>query len=147
LWINIWSYIELSVLNIVSLCMCSTELNTLNTVLEPWLRNIFGLKTEWVAGRWTKLHSEVLYGLYWWVNIGGEWTERQWDTWDERNVLKKLKINTKFQLETLSGRCTLGDLALDEMLKTRWWTGHKWLELILPSVQLNPTSSCAIETC
>jgi len=33
------------------------------------------------------------------VNVGGEWTERQWDRRDERNELEKLKIHTKFQLE------------------------------------------------
>ena len=28
---------------------------------------------------WTKLHSEGLHDWYWWVNVGGWWTERQWD--------------------------------------------------------------------
>jgi hypothetical protein len=36
----------------------------------------------------------------------------------QENALQKLKIHTKFQFETLKGRGTLGDLGLDEMLKT-----------------------------
>jgi len=94
---------------------------------------------------WTKLHSGKLHDLYWWVNNGGEWTERQWDRWDKRNKLEKLKINKKFQLETLRVKGTLGNLGLDEMLKTRWWIGHKGLQFVLPSVKLNTNSSCAIQ--
>ena len=37
---------------------------------------------------------------------------------DKRNAPEKLKIHTKFQFETLKGRGTLGDVNLDEMLKT-----------------------------
>jgi hypothetical protein len=66
---------------------------------------------------WTKLYSGELHDLYRWLNVGGEWTERQWDRWDKRNVLEKLKIHTKIQLENLRGTAILGDLGLDEMLQ------------------------------
>ena len=46
---------------------------------------------------------------------GRRWTEREWDRWDKRNALGKLKMNTKFQLETLKVTGILGDLSLDEM--------------------------------
>ena len=50
------------------------------------------------------------------MNGGGWWAERDWDRWDRRNVLVKLKIHTKFHLETMGGKDTLGDLGLEEML-------------------------------
>jgi hypothetical protein len=53
--------------------------------------------------------------MYWSVNAGGRLTERQWDRWDERKALEKLKLHTSFQFETLKGRNTLGDLRLYEM--------------------------------
>ena len=52
---------------------------------------------------------------YWSVNAVGRLTERQWDSWDKRNELEKLKLHTTFQFETLKGRSTLGDLRLYEM--------------------------------
>jgi hypothetical protein len=42
-----------------------------NIVLEQGLREIFHLKTEVVAGGWTKFHSGELHDWYWLVNIGG----------------------------------------------------------------------------
>ena len=96
------------------------------------------------SGGWTKLHSEELHGLCWAVNGGGWWTERECGRWDKRNWLEKLKTQTKFQLETLKGRGPLGDLGLDEMLKTMWWNAHKALQFQLPSPQQNIKSSLVI---
>jgi hypothetical protein len=36
------------------------------------------------------------------------WTERQWDRWDKRNALEKLKIHIKFQFEAVKGISNLG---------------------------------------
>jgi len=33
-----------------------------------------------------------LHYLYWLLNVGGRWTERQWDRWDKRNTREKFKI-------------------------------------------------------
>jgi len=53
------------------------------------------------------------------LSVGfGRGTDRQWDRWDKRKELEKLKIHTQMQLETLSGEFILGDLELDEMLNT-----------------------------
>jgi len=101
----------------VCLCWCF--------VLGQRLRETFGLTSERVAGGWTKLHSEELHVLYCWVNVGGRWTERQWDRWDKRNGLEKLKVHTTFHFENLRGRGTMENLGQDEKLKTMWWTGHK----------------------
>jgi len=99
------------------LCLRSPGLNTWDTRLEKGLREISGLKSERVSGGWTKLHSEQLHDLYWWVNVGGKWTERLWDRWGKGYELEKLKIDTNFQLKTLRGTDTLGVLGLVEMLK------------------------------
>ena len=45
-------------------CVCVTTKYG-NIVLEQRLREVFVLKTEGVAGGWTELYSEGLYGLYW----------------------------------------------------------------------------------
>ena len=57
--------------------------------------------------------------MYCSLNDGGWLTERQWDRWEKRNELEKLEIRTKFQLETMKGKSSLGELGLDEMLKTK----------------------------
>jgi len=66
-----------------------------------------------------------LHYLYWLLNVGGRWTERQWDRWDKRNTREKFKINTKFKFKSMKGRNNLGYLNLPEMIKIIWWTGHK----------------------
>jgi hypothetical protein len=63
------------------------------------------------------LHSVELHDFYLCVNVGVERTEKLWDRWGKRNKLEKLKIHTKFQLESLRGRDTLGDLGLYYMLQ------------------------------
>jgi hypothetical protein len=88
-----------------------------NNVLHKRQRKLFGLKTEGIAGGKTKSHSGELQVLYWWVNVGGEWTERQWDRWDKRSELEKLKKHSKFQLETLIGKGTWRDLVPNEVLE------------------------------
>jgi hypothetical protein len=72
-------------------------------VLEQRLREIFGMKTETAAEEWTTLQSEKLHDLYWSLSAGGWWTERQWDRWDKRNALGKLKIHIKFLFESVKG--------------------------------------------
>jgi hypothetical protein len=56
--------------------------------------------------------------LYWSLSTGGWGTERQWDRWDKKNALEKLKIHKKFQFEAVKGRGNLGVQGLHETLKT-----------------------------
>jgi len=51
------------------------------------------------------------------VKFGGRRTERQWDRWDKSNELENLKIHTIFQLQTVTGTGTLGDLGLVEIFE------------------------------
>jgi hypothetical protein len=99
----------------------------------------FVLVTEWWwVVNWKTLGQmgqEKLNDLYWSLNYGGWWAKTQWGRWDRRNALEKLKIHTKLQLETQKGRGILGHLGLDEMMKTKWRTGHKRLQFQLPSAQ------------
>jgi hypothetical protein len=68
-----------------------------------------------------KLQSDELNNVSWELNAGRLWTDRQWD---KRSWLEKLKIHTIVRFESLKGRGNSGDLFIDEMLKTEWWTAH-----------------------
>ena len=103
----------------VCVCVCVPTTKCGNIVLEQGMREIFGLMTEGIAMGWTELYRVELHDLYWWVNCGGWWTEWEWGRWDKSNALGKLKMKTKFQLETLKVTGILGDLGLDEMCK-KW---------------------------
>ena len=67
LLINYIGYTELYSIERVCVCICVCVPTTKcgNIVLEQGLREICVVKTEGVAGGWTELYSEGLYGLYW----------------------------------------------------------------------------------
>ena len=81
LWIKSIGFTELYPTGRVFVFVCDPT----TIVLEQWLREKFVLKVDEVAGGWTELYSGKLHGLYWWVNGGGWWAERDWDRWERRN--------------------------------------------------------------
>ena len=108
------------------LCLCSTKLNTRNSVLYKCLSEISSLKAEGVAGGWKKLNIGQLHDWYWWVNVGGRWIERQWDRWVKGYELDKLKIHKQFHLELVweTGTSIFWGLGLYKMLTESFmnWT-------------------------
>jgi hypothetical protein len=67
-----------------------------------WLTRIYSARTGIVEGvcfegrgcsRGWKYYSDELHDLYWALNGGGWWTERQCEWWDKRIRQEKLKVN------------------------------------------------------
>ena len=149
LWINIICYTELSVFDGECLCLCLCLCLCYND--KTWK---YCIRTEAEGdilgderGSSKGMNKIAQWGDTWFVLVTEWWwvvNWKQWESWDKRNALEKLEIHKKFQFETLRGRRILGDVGLDQMLQTVWWTGHKGLQLQLPSAQWNTDSSFAM---
>ena len=77
--------------SIVCVCVCVPQNQTRKYCATPRAEGDISSEDRGSSRGWIKLYSGVLHVLYWWVNVGGEWTERQWDRWVKRNELQKLR--------------------------------------------------------
>ena len=125
LWIKIIGYRKLCSMVCFFVSVCVPKAKYGNIVLGHGLIEILGLKSEGVARGWRKLHSEELHDWYWWVNVGGRWTERLWEGWDKRKETREIKNKQKISLGNPErkrhfGRPTTRWDTKDNVMKRTW---------------------------